>query len=129
MTMDKRAFCQSYVARFPGQAALYEEHLRAFGEIRLHLFASAALNREMAKAQAAGKWELFARYCAFIEEAWRGADEEVRNALDVTVLEELSDHRALWEAFGRLIGADFKHYINDVLLRENIMMREVEPLR
>jgi hypothetical protein len=47
-------------------------------------------------------------YCRTIELMWRYGDDAVKNVVDVTVLERLSD--------------DFKKYINEELLKGNIVM-------
>ena len=59
---------------------------------------------------------------------WRYGDEAVKNVVDVTLLERLSDDEAVWLSFGKYISDDFKEYINEELLKDNIAMFHVGKL-
>ena len=67
-------------------------------------------------------------YCRFIEEMWRNGTDDVVNIVDVTVVECLSDDETVWNRFGKNILNEFKAYINDDLLKGNILMRGVAKL-
>ena len=43
-------------------------------------------------------------------------DDNVRNVVDVTLLDRLSDSKQGWEHFEKYISEDFKNYINAELL-------------
>ena len=49
--------------------------------------------------------------------------------VDVTLLERLSDDEAVWLSFGKYISDDFKEYINEELLKDNIAMFHVGKLQ
>lgn len=53
---------------------------------------------------------------------WRYGEEAVKNVVDVTLLERLSDDEAVWCSFGQYISDDFKKYINEELLIGNIAL-------
>ena len=55
-------------------------------------------------------------------------DESVKNVVDVTILERLSDDHVIWQRFGKEISPAFKRYINEDLLKSNGMMNSVEKL-
>ena len=56
----------------------------------------------------------------------------LRNVVDVTILERLSDEDAVWQKFGKAISKEFKEYIkeyiNEEVLGFNLMMCGVNPL-
>ena len=68
------------------------------------------------------------KYCKAIEAMWDSGDDAVVNVVDVTILERLSDEEDVWQRFGTFISDDFKNYINNEVLRLNIMMANVKPL-
>ena len=53
---------------------------------------------------------------------WKLGDEAVRNVVDVTILERLSDDDSVWQRFGGFISDEFKCYINQEILSSNLMM-------
>ncbi|MCM1499830.1 MAG: hypothetical protein NC124_15310 [Clostridium sp.] len=59
---------------------------------------------------------------------WRNGTADVVNIVDVTIAERLSDDKAVWNRFGENISDEFKAYINDDLLKNNIAMCGVEKL-
>lgn len=62
------------------------------------------------------------KYCNVIEVMWKTGKDEVVNGVDVTILERLSDDITIWNRFGTYISDDFKEYINDVAIPNNVMM-------
>ena len=68
------------------------------------------------------------KYCRFIEEMWSKGDDNVVNVVDVTILERISDEELTWTNFGKHISDDFKEYINQSVLIENLMMYNVPRL-
>lgn len=59
---------------------------------------------------------------------WKYGDDAVKNVVDVTILERLSDEEIIWERFGLFISKEFKNYINEEVLKFNLMMDKVKPL-
>ena len=60
---------------------------------------------------------------------WKYGDDSVRNVVDVTLLERLSDSKQGWQRFGKYISEDFKNYINEELLSNNIAMCGVSSIK
>ena len=72
--------------------------------------------------------ETIKKYCDFVEFMWKSGDKEVANIVDVTILEGLSDDKDIWNKFGENISKEFKEYINDDLIPNNVMMKHVSKL-
>lgn len=67
-------------------------------------------------------------YCEAIEVMWKNGDKEVKNVVEITILERLSDEERVWERFGMFISDEFKNYINKEVLPTNLMMAGVKSL-
>lgn len=127
--MNKQEMAEYIVAIFQNCEAYYKEHLADFGSILPHVFASEAINTPMkAEFEVNAQSEIFNKYCRLIQHLWKNGDEEVRNVVDITILESISDNSLMWEAFGENISFEFKKYINDELLIKNIAMSHVDRL-
>lgn len=93
--MNKEYFAQELARRFPKHRAAYEDHLRAYGEVLGHVFfceinpVLSGLLRE--NRDSAG----IRRYMDFLEEMYREGDADVRNIVQVTILEYLGDDEAV----------------------------------
>ena len=128
--MNKQEMAEYIVAIFQNCEAYHKEHLADFGSVLPHVFASEAINGPMkAEFEVNAQSEIFNKYCRLIQHLWKSGDEEVRNVVDVTILESISDNSLMWEAFGENISLEFKQYINEELLRENIVMSHVDRLK
>lgn len=123
--------CAEMLSTFvPDGSRLLTQHLQDYHEILLHIFASEALTNllyeqlsSILKSQV-----IIEKYCGFIEYMWKNGDDEVRNVVDVTILERLSDDSIVWQRFATYISDAFKRYINEEVLHQNLMMN-VEALR
>lgn len=114
---------------FPENKQYYKEHIRDYGTVLAHVFAIETINIPMEKDFNVGsESETFQKYCMLIQSLWENGDDEVRNVIDVTILESISDHKRMWETFGRHISQKFIDYINDEVLTENIVMSGTPPL-
>ena len=99
------------------------EHIDTYGEILLHLYASEQVGEPLVELLKLNNLcDYVEIYCRTIELMWRYGDDAVKNVVDVTLLERLSDDEAVWGSFGRYISDDFKKYINEELLKDNIAM-------
>ena len=61
-------------------------------------------------------------YCELIERMWQEGNADVVNVVDVTILERLSDELDIWNTFGNYISKEFKMYVNDKVIPNNLMM-------
>lgn len=116
------------VERFPKAEQLYCKHMEQNGVLLSHIFFEDALVLPLILAFEKGRDAEFADYAGFIEEMWDKGDRDLRNVVDVSLLERISDDEALWKGFGKHISAAFKDYINNDLLLNNIMMQGVHGL-
>lgn len=108
-----------------------EEHRNDFGEILLHVLAGDLVTEPLIDLL---KYHMDRKitiqiYCNAIEVMWKNGDEKVVNVVDVTILERLSDEECVWQRFGTFISDTFKNYINDEVLKVNLMMEGVKALR
>lgn len=116
------------VEQFPKAEQLYYKHMEQNGVLLSHIFFEDALILPLIMAFEKGKDAEFARYVGFIEEMWRKGDRDLRNVVDVSLLERISDDTELWQGFGKQISEDFKDYINTDLLLSNVMMQGINRL-
>ena len=65
------------------------------------------------------------QYCSFIEEMYYDGDEDVKNVVEVTILEQLSDETKIWLCFGPYLSNEFIREINTVLIPHNTMLPHV----
>lgn len=110
--------------------ALLEEHIKDYGEILLHIFVTDMVSEPLIDLLKAHneRMRLIDIYITAIEIMWKMGDENVKNVVDVTILERLSDEDIVWQRFGRFITEEFKRYINQEVLQFNLMMCGVKPL-
>lgn len=127
--MNKQEMAEYIVNMFQNCKTYYTEHVTDFGCILSHVFASETINIPMKNEfELNAQSEIFKQYCRLIQHLWKSGDEEVKNVVDVTILERISDNSLMWQAFGENISFEFKKYINDELLKKNIVMSHVHKL-
>ncbi|MCI9602350.1 MAG: hypothetical protein HFI17_17970 [Lachnospiraceae bacterium] len=129
MKVTREQFAKKLVKLFPEKKQALRQHYEDFGELLGHIFFYDEINIPLSdllqKNDAGFK---ISAYCRFIEEMWRNGTDDVVNIVDVTVVECLSDDETVWNRFGKNISNEFKAYINDDLLKGNILMRGVAKL-
>lgn len=114
----------------PNGEKVLENHIKDYGEILLHLLASELITEpliELLKYNDKNA-EVIELYCKMIELMWTNGDDSVVNVVDVTILERLSDEQEMWKRFGTYLTNDFKQYINNDVLKNNLMMGGVNRL-
>jgi len=78
---------------FPENKQYYKEHIGDYGTVLAHVFAIETINIPMEKVFNVGsESETFRKYCMLIQSLWENGDDEVRNVIDITILESISDH-------------------------------------
>lgn len=117
--MNKKE-CAEYVCGFcENGGELLRRHLEAYdGETLLHIFVPEMVYYPLRECIKSKDEAGVKKYCGCIERLWEEGDEEVWNAVDVSVLECLTDNDDIWQAFGRHISGDFKNYINNEYIPE-----------
>ena len=96
-------------------------------QVKLHLFAGDVFTPYLLKLLATGADA--APCLRLLEKMWQEGDEAVRNVLDVTILERLSDDEDAWQAMGRQVSPAFRDIINRVIMPNNGMFSGVKPLQ
>lgn len=116
--------CAEIIARLsPDGKQMLENHVATYGEILLHILAGELITEPLIKLLRWNKQvELITKYCSLIELMRREGDDDVINVVDVTILERLSDDDKIWYRFGNYISDDFKRYINEEQIPNNLMM-------
>lgn len=107
-----------------------EEHKENFHEILLHVLAGELVTEPLIDLLKyhMDKRTAICEYCKVIEDMWKNGDDAVINVVDVTILERLSDEKDVWQRFGSFISDEFKNYINNEVLRFNLMLANVKSL-
>lgn len=129
MKVTKEQFANKLVELFPEKRQALVQHYEDFGELLGHIFFAEEINVSLFDLLQKNHTSLkISTYCQFVEEMWRNGTADVVNIVDVTIAERLSDDKAVWNRFGENISDEFKAYINDDLLKNNIAMCGVEKL-
>ena len=124
--MNKEECIKRIIEVFPEYHELYLSHISDYGEVLLHVFIAETINESLVRLL---KKRLDAKsYCEIVESMWKSGDDTVRNVVDVTILEQLSDDETVWQEFGKAISPDFRNYINNEVLVHNMMMAAVKRL-
>lgn len=93
--MTKEYFARELVRRFPEYQRAYQDHLEAYGGVLGHVL-FCELNPVLAGLLKAGRdRDLIRRYMDFVEDMYRDGDDEVKNIVQVTILEYLGDDEAV----------------------------------
>ena len=127
--MNAQDFLSQLTKQFPEHEQACREHIEEYGQILLHVLAGDTISMSLSALLKKNDDLLKIRkYCDFIETMWREGDDRVVNAVEVTILEFLSDDNGRWQEFGKYISSEFKAYINNDLLKSNVAMQHVKAL-
>ena len=127
--MTKNEFAIALIKIFPEKKIILEEHYDDYEELLAHIFFSDAIDSYLFPLlQLNEDIDIIEKYCDFIEEMWKSNNDEIINVVDVTILEKLSNDVVVWTNFGEYISEDFKKYINDEVLVQNILMLNIQRL-
>ena len=124
--MDSMTCAKAMAAVVPDGEKQLEAHLRTYEELLLHVYAGDVFTCHLLKCLETG---MDAAPCLrLLEQMWLEGDEAVRNVLDVTILERLSDEDSLWQAVGRQVSPEFRYIVNRVIMPNNGMFAKVKPM-
>ena len=127
--MNAQDFISKLTEQFPEHEQTCRKHIEDYGKILLHVLAGDTINVPLAELLKKNDDLLKIRkYCNFIEAMWREGDDQVVNVVDVTILEYLSYYDDIWQDFGKYISSEFKSYINNDVLKNNVAMQQVKVL-
>lgn len=127
--MDKGAMANKLIELFPEKEDALTQHYQDYEELLGHIFFAEEINVPLMEILRNNQdIETINKYCSFIMEMWKYGSADVVNIVDVTILERLSDEDSVWFNFGKYISDEFRLYINEVVLKENILMTSVPEL-
>lgn len=116
--MDANECAKAFAERFPEKKRLLDAHRKDYGGLLAHIFFTEALSEELVRLLKRNEREdLIRKYCCFVEEMCFQGDPVVRGVVDMSVLDDLSGDREVWQNFGTHISDKFRDYINDEVLK------------
>ena len=127
--MNSQEMVEEFLNIFPECKDYYSDHMSDYNDLLQHIFYAEVINLPLfALLKGNSDPCQIKKYVGFIELMWSHGDESIRNVVDVTILERLSDDKDVWYNFSTYISKDFKTYINKELLSQNYAMEHVEPI-
>ena len=95
MNGSKEAFALALAERFPEFRMAYQEHLEGYGEILGHVFFDVLHRALVPLLRLNEDREKIGKYIEFLEDMYANGDGEVRNIVEVTILEVLGDEETV----------------------------------
>lgn len=90
--MDVASFAKKFIILFPAYKKDYQEDIEAYGEILGHNFFGNSINAVLSTLLIENKnINLIKKYIDFIEDMYAHGNEDVKNIVEVTILEYLGD--------------------------------------
>jgi hypothetical protein len=127
--MNDHEMIEAFLETFLCYRNAYDEHMEKYGELLQHVFYPEVITDPLIELlERETDTPVISTYTGFIERMWREGDESVRNVVDVTILERLSDDRKVWNRFGKYISDEFKNYINTEWIENNIAISGIDSL-
>ena len=127
--MTKERFAEKLTEIFPDKKQALDAHCADYGELLGHIFFADEINLPLINLLKENKDKAaIKKYCAFVEDMWCSGNDDVKNIVEITVLEYLSDEPDIWHRFGEYLSDEFKVDINETVLKENNMMSAVQKL-
>ena len=115
--MTKEEAALRLVEEFPEKQEARTDHCRAYGGLLGHVFFADEINIPLtALLEENRDRETTQKYCAFVENMWFQGDGDVKNIVEVTIIERLSDDPLVWFRFGQYISKEFRWEVNDSIL-------------
>lgn len=128
--MDINECAEMLAEKLPDGRKIYDRHMEMYGKVLLHVLAGDMIDIPFTVLLKSDQSpDVIRLYCGVIEEMWRKGDKDVVNAVEVTVLEYLTDDCEVWQIFGKYISHDFRCYINNEFLPDNLHYLNVEKLK
>ena len=94
--INKEQFARDFIALFPQYQADYEEHLQDYSEILGHVFFGNLINQPLSELLRKNiEEQIIQKYIDFIERMYSYGDDDVKNIVEVTILEYLGDDNAV----------------------------------
>ena len=115
--MTKEEFAEKLVEIFPEKKEKLSQHYDEYGKLLGHVFFGDEINLQLSELLSENTDNLLIKtYCKFVEDMWNKGNDEVRNIVEVTICEYISDNTELWKRFGNYISDNFKNDINIAII-------------
>lgn len=116
--------------KLPDGRRIYANHINIYGEVLLHVLVGDMIDRPLVELlRSEQEPDLIKIYCDAVEEMWIKGDDNVVNVVEVTILEYITDDDEVWQRFGRYISRNFRYYINNEFIPDNLHYLNVESLK
>ncbi|WP_295085861.1 hypothetical protein [Ruminococcus sp.] len=116
--------------KLPDGRRIYANHINIYGEVLLHVLVGDMIDRPLVELlRSEQEPDLIKIYCDAVEEMWIKGDDNVVNVVEVTILEYITDDDEVWQRFGRYISRNFRYYINNEFIPDNLHYINVESLK
>ena len=130
MKMNIEECAEMLAERLPDGRRLYADHIKMYGEVLLHVLVGDMIDRPLVELLKSNENpDIIKIYCAVIEKMWLKGDDNVVNVVEVTVLEYLTDDGEVWQRFGSYISRNFRNYVNNEFIPNNLNYLNVESLK
>ena len=122
--MTKEETAEKLAELFPEKAPALAQHYADYDhQLLAHLFFADEINTPLSSMLRTGSGgKTIQQYCSFVETMYYDGDEDVKNVVEVTILEQLSDEEEVWLRFGTYLSNEFIREINTVLIPRNTML-------
>lgn len=116
--------------KLPDGRRIYANHINIYGEVLLHVLVGDMIDRPLVELlRSEQEPDLIKIYCDAVEEMWIKGDDNVVNVVEVTILEYITDDDEVWQRFGRYISRNFRYFINNEFIPDNLHYLNVESLK
>ena len=117
--MDKEQFARKLAEEFPEFRETYKKHLEDYGELLGHVFfgGETLLGVLESLLKTNEEKEKIRRYIDFVEEMYASGDGDVRNIVEVTILECLGDDETV-------LRSAFTYFSEELMLASQSIERD-----
>ena len=130
LEINQDNFVKILEEEFPDKRDVVKQHIEDYEGILFHILCMDIIEIPLGIMLSENRDRaLIQRYCDFVEKMWKLGDDNIRNVVDVTILEGIAQEDINWQVFGQYISEDFKTYINYELMKWNAMMWNCEPIK
>lgn len=115
--MTQEQFAKKLIEEFPEKKTAFILHSQHFDKVLGHVFFAEEINEPLIELLTKNEnYSEIKMYCTFIEKMWLQGDDAVKNIVEVTILERLTDNPILWLRFGHFISEEFRETINNEII-------------
>ncbi len=128
--MNIKYYAEKFLQLFPEYVNEYQNHIQNYGKILGHVFFGDAINQVLfALLKDNTDKILIKKYIDFIKDMYSNGDSDIKNIVEVTILEYLGDDDIVLKNSFTYFSEDLKQASKDIeaqLGRRNITVREID---